>query len=266
MNSLNYRYLIYIIKFYLFQCTNVVSANDAAAIAIQLFRLDARLCDQHPMKVARTTNNSSVSGNTLHEATTSLACGSSNTQDSQRLSHDASVQTNPCTVFQVNPVHTTDLSRSLSDAQISLTRTCSQTDINGIPCMVMNNTPYQQQAISASLPQITSFGTSNNTPYQQQAISASLPQITSFGSSSSLKLDSTKNEDGIRNTKEEMNPNDYENGDNIVNILNVGSLNIPDCIMNELRDMNVCLMDFIKMKKPLEHVACFETGNFIIFC
>lgn len=265
------------------------------------------------MKVARTTNNSSVSGNTLYEGSSSLAC-SSNTQDSQRLSHDASVQTNPCTVFQVNPVHTTDLSRSLSDTQISLTRTCSQTDINGIPCMVENNTPHQQEETSASIPQVTSICSLNNTPYQQEAISdgsppvssigflsdtpyqegisndypqiasgrslnrphiqraeiiGGYPQTTLVGSSAAPKLDSTVNEGEIKkNKKEEMNPNGCKNGDNIVDILNVGSLSIPDCIMNELRDMNMCLgyMDNMTMTNPLEHVACFETGNFILLC
>lgn len=265
------------------------------------------------MKVARTTNNSSVSGNTLYEATTSLAC-SSNTQESQRLSHDASVQTNSCTVFQVNPVHTTDLSRSLSDTQISLTRTSSQTDINAIPCMVVNNTPYQEEEISAGIPQgtpiyslnsapyqqevisdgsppVTSIGSLSNTPYEQEEISndyshvisidsfnntsfqeeeivEDYPQTTSVDSSEAPILDSTINEDEIKKNKmEEINPTGYKNGDNIVDILNVGSLSIPDCIMNELRDMNMCLgyMDNMTMTNPLEHVACYETGNFIIF-
>ncbi|XP_025409259.1 ubiquitin-protein ligase E3A isoform X3 [Sipha flava] len=201
------------------RCTNVVSANDAAAIAIQLFRLDARLCDQHPMKVARTTNNPSVSGNTLHEATTSLAC-CSNAPDT-RLSHDASVQTNPCTVFQVNPIHTTDLSRSLSDAQITqTTSTCSQTDCES---------------------NSSSFKLANTEPMTKEHKNPSIIPIESMAQ---------KQEDtSAQVSKEEINEDVLKN---------VASLSVPDSLMHDLQDINKALMDSVNL--PLEQIASFQTG------
>lgn len=228
----------------------MVSANDAAAIAIQLFRLDARLCDQHPMKVARTTDNPSVSGNTLQEATTSLAC-CSNTQDI-RLSHDASVQTNPCTVFQVNPVHTTDLSRSLSDAQITqTTSTCSQTESNDKPpTLIKVNTATES---SAKEHNNSSIAPVESMAQKQEGTSAQV----------------SRDEDLLKNTDDHIKPSD-QNGTSehlinkdILKHLDVASLSIPDCLMHDLQDINLALMETVK--KPLKHIASFQTGNFIIF-
>lgn len=225
----------------------MVSANDAAAIAIQLFRLDARLCDQHPMKVARTTNNPSVSGNTLQEDTTSLAC-CSNTQDI-RLSHDACVQTNPCTVFQVNPVHTTDLSRSLSDAQITqTTSTCSQTESNDKPpTLIIVNTAPESSA--------------------KEYNSSSIAPIESMAQKQGSSAQVSRDEELLKNTDDHIKPSD-QNGTSpiskdILEHLDVASLSIPDCLMHDLQDINLALMETVK--KPLKHIASFQTGNFIIF-
>lgn len=220
-----------------------MSANDAAAIAIQLFRLDARLCDQNPMKVARTTDNPSVSGNTLQEATTSLAC-CSNTQDI-RFSHDASVQTNPCTVFQVNPVHTTDLSRSLSDAQITqTTSTCSQTESNDKPpTFIIANTAE------------SSAKEHNNSSMAQKQEGTSA-QV-------SKEEDSLKNSDDHIKSSDQNGTTEHPINKDILDHLDVASLSIPDCLMHDLQDINLALMETVK--KPLKHIASFQTGNFIIF-
>lgn len=228
-----------------------MSANDAAAIAIQLFRLDARLCDQHPMKVARTTDNPSVSGNTLQEATTSLACCSS-TQDLQRLSHNASVQTNPCTVFQVNPVHTTDLSRSLSDAQITQTSsTCSQTDSNDTPpTFIIVSTPGS----SAKEQKSSSIAPIDSMAQKQDDTSA---QVSS-------EEDLLNNTDNHIKLSEQNGTTEHSINKNILDNLDVASLNIPDClILHDLHDINLAVME--NAKKPLKHIASFQTGNFIIF-
>lgn len=232
-----------------------MTANDAAAIAIQLFRLDARLCDQNPMKVARTTNNPSVSGNTLQEATTSFAC-CSNTQDIQRLSHDASVQTNPCTVFQVNPVHTTDLAKSLSDAQITqTTSTCSQTDSDNS---------------SSSLKIVRVESVSKENKSQLPPISVSVPSMAQKSEDTSVQDSKETNEDNIlKNMDDNVKPceqngtTDLINKD-VLNNLDVASLVIPDCILDTLPDLNKALK--VTMEQPLlKHIASFQTGNFQIF-
>lgn len=224
----------------------MVTANDAAAIAIQLFRLDARLCDQHPMKVARTTDNPSVSGNSLHEATTSLAC-SSNTQETLRFSHNASVQTNPCNVFQVNPVHTTDLSKSLSDAQITeTTSTSSQTngDSNSSSFKIISAEHMAKDNKSQPVP-VESMS------QKQEDISAQ---------------DVVENV--LKNTDDHVKPCEQNGSTNhsifkdILDRLDVASLSIPECIMHDLEDVNLALMD--TMKKPLKHIASFQTGNFML--
>lgn len=234
-----------------FQCTNVVSANDAAAIAIQLFRLDARLCDQHPMKVARTTNNTSVSGSNLHEATTSLAC-CSNAQD-MRLSHDASVQTNPCTVFQVNPIHTTDLSRSLSDAQITqTTSTCSQTDSesNSSSFKLVSTEPVAKEF---KIPSITPLETMAQ---KQEDTSAQVFEEEVNGVALRSTDDHVKSSELNGSTEQPISKDILDN-------LDVASLSVPDSLMHDLQDINKALMDSVNL--PLEQIASFQTGNFIIF-
>lgn len=222
-----------------------MSANDAAAIAIQLFRLDARLCDQHPMKVARTTNNPSVSGNTLHDANTSLAC-CSNSQDNLRLSHDVCVQTNPCTVFQVNPVHTTDLSQSLSDAQITQTtsnfsQTNSGGSLSGIKVVRVESVPKEH---SPSIAPIESMA------QQQEDMSARV-----------------SNDDVLKHLDDHVNPCDQNGTTNInkdiLDRLDVASLSIPDCILHDVEDINLAFME--TMKKTLEYIASFQNGKLIIF-
>lgn len=232
---------------FIFQCTNVVTANDAAAIAIQLFRLDARLCDQHPMKVARTTSNPSVSGNSLHEATTSLACCSSNAQDIQRLSHDASVQTNPCTVFQVNPVHTTDLTKSLSDAQITQTAsTCSQTD-------------SESSSSSFKIINVESLTKEHkNQSIAPESMAQKQDDISAHISKENITEDVLTHIDNNIKPCEQNGTTDPINND-ILNCLNVASLSIPDSLLNDLPTF----MD--TMQQPLKHIASYQTGNFIIF-
>lgn len=224
----------------------MVTANDAAAIAIQLFRLDARLCDQNPLKVARTTNNPSVSGNTLHESTSSIAC-CSNTLDIQCLSHDASVQTNTCTVFQVNPVHTTDLTRSLSDTQITqTTSTCSQTDSerSSSSIKIVNTQPLTKE-------------------YVDQPI-ASLEFMAQKQEDTSAQVSKEVNENSLKTTDDNVDSSE-QNGTSdkmkaILNHLDVASLSIPDSILNKLPDMSV--MEIM----PLKHIASFQTGNYVVFC
>lgn len=224
-----------------------MTANDAAAIAIQLFRLDARLCDQHPMKVARTTDNPSVSGNSLHEATTSLAC-SSNTQETLRFSHNASVQTNPCTVFQVNPVHTTDLSKSLSDAQITeTTSTSSQTN---------SDSNLSSFKIVSTEPMITN---DNKSP---QVLVESMSQKQEDTSAQDVEENVMKNTDDQVKPCEQNGSTNHPICKDILDRLDVASLSIPECIMHDLEDVNLALMD--TMKKPLKHIASFQTGNFML--
>lgn len=229
----------------------MVSANDAAAIAIQLFRLDARLCDQHPMKVARTTNNSSVSGSTLHEATTSLAC-CSNTQDT-RLSHDASVQTNSCTVFQINPIHTTDLSRSLSDTQITqTTSTCSQTDCES------NSSSFK--LVSTDL--ITKENT-NPSIIPKESMAQKQEDTSAQISKEEINEDVLKSTDDHVNSSDQNNSTEQLISKNILGDLDVASLSVPDSLMHDLQDINKALMDSVNL--PLEQIASFQTGNSVIF-
>lgn len=229
----------------------MVTANDAAAIAIQLFRLDARLCDQHPMKIARTTDNPSVSGNSLYEATTSLAC-SSNTQETLCLSYDASIQTNPCTVFQVNPVHTTDLSKSLSDTQITPT-TCTSSktnsDNNSSSFKIVSAEPMARDHKSQSIVPIESMA------QKQEDISAQ--------DSKEVEENVLKNTDDHIKPCEQNGSTDHSICKDILDHIDVASLSIPDCIMHDLEDVNLTLID--TMKKPLKHIASFQTGNFVIF-
>jgi len=229
-----------------------VSANDAAAIAIQLFRLDARLCDQHPMKVARTTNNPSVSGNT-YDANTSLAC-CSNTQDTLCLSHDACVQTNhPCTVFEVIPVHSIDLSRPLSDAQIAqTTSTCSQ--IKGG---------------STS----SSFKIASAEPMAKEHNTFIAPIVDSMAQQEEDTSDQVSNEEKIEDVfshiDEIIKPYEQNKAINhsitkdILDRIDVGSLSIPDCIMHDTEDVNLAFME--TMKTTLKHISSFQNGNFKLF-
>lgn len=227
-----------------------MTANDAAAIAIQLFRLDARLCDQHPIKVARTTNNPSVSGNSLYEATTSVACSSNTTQDTTlHISHDASVQTNPCTVFQVNPVHTTDISKSISDAQITqITKDTSQTngDVNSISL----------ETISVEQPMAKEHKSQSFVPVESMAQNQ---DNTSTQASKEDNDDVFKNGDDHVKPCEQNNSVDQPVTKNILDRLDVASLSIPDSMMHNVQDMNLALMETIK--KPLKHIASFQTGN-----
>jgi hypothetical protein len=229
-----------------------VSANDAAAIAIQLFRLDARLCDQHPMKVARTTNNPSVSGNTLHDANTSLAC-CSNTQDTLCLSHDACVQTNPCTVFQVNPVHTTDLSRSLSDAQITqTTNTCSQTESGG------SSSSFKIVSAESMTKEHGPFIAPIESMAQQQQQGTS----TQF-SKEEVSEDLLKHTADHTNSCEQNNTTNHSTNKNILDHLDVASLEIPECVLHEVGDINFTFME--TMKKTLKQIASIQNGNFEYF-
>lgn len=229
----------------------MVNANDAAAIAIQLFRLDARLCDQHPMKVARTTDNPSVSGNTLYEATTSLAC-CSNSQDTQRLSHDASVQTNPCTVFQVNPVHTTDLARSLSDAQITqTTSTCSQTD------SVIDS--FQITKVeSLTEPMAKEHKSQSTAP--KESMAQKQEDTTATVSNEEVNEDVLQSTDDVK--LHQNGTSDHLASKDILDRLDVASLSIPDGLMHDLQDINLALMETVK--KPLKQIASLETGNFLM--
>lgn len=244
------KYLLFLINLlFFFQCTNVVSANDAAAIAIQLFRLDARLCDQHPMKVARTTNNPSVSGNTLHEDTTSLACCSYG-QD-PRLFPDPRVPTTPYTVFQVNPVHTTDLSRSISDAQITqTTSTCSRTDCesNSSSLKLVSTESMANEHISSSITPIESMA------QNQEDISAQV-------SKEEVNAVALKSTDDHVKTSEENGSTEQPINNDVLDNLNVASLSVPDCLMHDLQDINKALIDSVNL--PLEQIASFQTGNFI---
>lgn len=220
-----------------------MSANDAAALAIRLVRLDARLCDQHPMKVARTTDNPSVSGNTLHEATTSLASCS----NTQYLSHDICVQTNPCPVFQVNPVHTADLSKSLSDAQITQnTSTCSQKDYNSdsSSIRVLGAEPMAKEHESTSNIRVECMTQKQDDTSAQ----VSKNEVT---------------EDTLKKTEEHVKSYD-QNGTtdpsmskNILDCLNVASLSMPECV----DEKNLAIMEI--MKEPLKHVASCQTGNYV---
>lgn len=220
----------------------MVTANDAAAIAIQLFRLDARLCDQNPLKVAKTTNNSSVSGNTLHEASSSIAC-CSNTQEIQYLSHNASVQANPCTVFQVNPVHTTDLTRSLSDTQITqTTSTCSQTNSESSSSLVkeVNAEPLEKEHIGRPI--------------------ASLELMAQKEEDTPVQVSKEVNENALKTLNDSVNSSE-QNGTTdkvktILNHLDVASLRIPDSILYKLPDMGAVEI------MPLKHIASFQTGKF----
>lgn len=236
------------------QCTNVVTANDAAAIAIQLFRLDARLCDQNPMKVARTTNNPSVSGNTLQEATTSYVC-CGNTQDTPRLSHDASVQTNPCTVLQLNPVHTTDLAKSLSDAQITpTTSTCSQTDSD-------NNS---SSTTIASVEPV-----SKDHKSQLPTSSVTVPPMAQESEEICVKESKDTNEDVLKNNMDDNAKPCEQNGTtdplkkDALDDLDVASLVIPDFILINLPDINKSLTG--SMHQLLKHIATYQTGKFLTF-
>lgn len=242
----------------------MVSANDAAAIAIQLFRLDARLCDQHPLKVARTTNNSSVSGNTLHEATTSLACSSNiQEQDTQHLSHDASVQANLIQQYLSNPFRPGDLPMSLSSPQITrTTSTCSQTDSSDSSSSSSNTVNIAE-----------SIAKEHQIPSVVSVVSMAQRQEDSSSSSAQVSKEDVS-EDVLKSTpSSKVFPPSEENGDlkfgkpieskDSLDHLDMSSLNIPDCIMNDLQDINLALME--TMKKPLKHIASFQTGNFIIF-
>lgn len=228
----------------------MVSANDAAATAIQLFRLDARLCDQHPMKVARTTNNPSVSGNTLHDANTSLAC-CSNTQDTLYLSHDACVQTNPCTVFQVNPVHTTDLSRSLSDAQISqTTSTCSQTESGG------SSSSFKIVGAEPMTKEHSPFIAPIESMAQQEGTSSQF-------SKEEVNEDVSKHKDDHANPHEQNNSTNHSTNKDILDRLDVASLEIPECVLHEVEDINLTFME--TMKNTIKHIASIQNGNFKYF-
>lgn len=202
------------------------------------------------MKVARTTNNPSVSGNILHEATTSLAC-SSNTENIQCFSHDASVQTNLCTVFQVNPVHTTDLSQSLSDAQITqTTSTCSQidSDNNLSSFKVVDTELMAKEHESSSIIPVEPM------TQKQENASAEI-------SKEEVKEDTLKNPDDHIKTCEKNGTTNNPISNDIADLLDVSSLSIPDCIMHDLQDINLALMETVK--KPLKHIAFFQTGNFL---
>lgn len=234
----------------------MVSANDAAAIAIQLFRLDARLCDQHPLKVARTTNNSSVSGNTLHEATTSLACSSNIQEQDTQLSHDASVQANLIQQYLSNPFRPGDFPMSLSSPQITrTTSTCSQTDSSGSSSSSSNTVN-----IAESIPK------EHQIPSVVSVVSMAQRQEDSSSSAQISKEEVS--EDVLKSTPSSKSE---ENGDfkfgkpvdskDSLDHLDMSSLNIPDCIMNDLQDINLALME--TMKKPLKHIASFQTGNFL---
>ncbi|KAL4089713.1 hypothetical protein QTP88_024689 [Uroleucon formosanum] len=230
------------------RCTNVVSANDAAAIAIQLFRLDARLCDQHPLKVARTTNNPSVSGNTLHDANTSLAC-CSNTQDNLCLSHDACVQTNhSCTVFEVIPVHSIDLSRSLSGAQITQTTSTSPQTKGGSSSSsfkIVGAEPTAKEHNPFIAPIVDSMA------QQEEDTSAQV-------SKEEVNEDVLKDIDDHVNTCEQNGATNHSTNKDILDRLDVASLSIPDCIMHNVEDINLAFME--TMKKTLKHIASFQNG------
>lgn len=232
----------------------MVSANDAAAIAIQLFRLDARLCDQHPMKVARTTNNPSVSGNTLHDANTSLAC-CSNTQDTLCLSHDACVQTNhPCTVFEVIPVHSIDLSRPLSDAQITqTTSTCSQTKGGSTSSSfkIASSEPMAKEHNTFIAPIVDSMA------QQEEDTSAQV------ATKEEIVEDVFKNNDELVKPNEQNDTTSHSTNKDILDRLDVASLSIPDCIMHDAEDINLAFME--TMKKTIKHISSFQNGNFILF-
>jgi len=208
------------------------------------------LCDQHPIKVARTTNNPSVSGNTLYEATTSLACSSNTFQDTQHMSHDASVQTNPCTVFQVNPVHTTDLSKSLFDAQImETTSTSSQTNGEG------NSSSLKVVSVEQSM--------AKEHKIQSVVPVESMTQNQDGTSAQALK---EYNENVLNNTDDHMESCE-ENGSNddqrlkndILERLDVASLSIPEYMMHDVHDANSTFLKTIR--KPLKYIASFPTGN-----
>lgn len=219
-----------------------MSANDAAALAVRLFRHDAQLCDQHPMKVARTTDNPSVSGNALHEATTSLGC-SSHTQEIPRLSHDACVQTNPCAVFQVNPIHTADLSRSLSDTQITqTTSTCSQKNDD-----------------SSSLKLVESMAKEHEDPSV-----ARVECVTQKQDDASAQV---SKDEVVEETLKKTDDNAIPCGQNgttypttnkdILDHLDVASLSMPDC--DETK--NLAIMEI--MIEPLKRVSSCQNGNTI---
>lgn len=230
----------------------MVSANDAAAIAIQLFRLDARLCDQHPMKVARTTNNPSVSGNTLHDANTSLAC-CSNTQDNLCLSHDACVQTNhACTVFEVIPVHSIDLSRSLSGAQITQTTSTSQTKggSSSSSFKIVGAEPTAKEHNPFIAPSVDSMA------QQEEDTSAQV-------SKEEVNEDVLKDVDDHVNPCEQNGATNHSTNKDILDRLDVASLSIPDCIMHDVEDINLAFME--TMKKTLKHIASFQNGKFLLF-
>jgi len=227
-----------------------VTANDAAAIAIQLFRLDARLCDQHPMKVARTTNNPSVSGNTLYEATTSLACSSNTIQDTLRISHDASVQTNPCTVFQVNPVHTTDLSKSLSDAQITqTTSTSSQTNGEGNSSSLKVVSVEQPMAKEHKIQSVVPV---ESMAQNQDGTSAQAPKENDENVLKDMNLMESCEQSGSNDNQPLKN--------DILERLDVASLSVPDCMLHDVHNVDSTLMEAIK--KPLKYIASFQTGNY----
>jgi len=45
----------------------------------------------------------------------------------------------------------------------------------------------------------------------------------------------------------------------ILGCLDVASLSIPDCMMNDAQDVNLAFLETIKI--PLKHIASFQTGN-----
>lgn len=176
----------------------------------------------------------------MHEATTSLACSSS-AHDIRRLSQDACVQTNSCTVYQVNPVHTTDLSRSLSDTQITQTTipwSSIDSENNTSPFKIVNAEPRSKEA--PSIIRVESM--------------AQKDESTSV----EVKDDDIQND--TSKTLEEQTPTKpcEQNGihssvKDILDHLDVASLSMPD---------SVDLKNFDAMKEPLRHITSCQSGNF----
>lgn len=210
-----------------------MSPNDAAAIAIQLFRLDARLCDQHPMKVARTTNNPSVSGNIIHEATTSFAC-SSDTGDSQFSSNGTSFPS-----ITVLPISISELHPPITEERlIQCTKDYPDIDLSKLRTELMAKENDSSSIIPVE-------------PVTQQHENASTEMS---------KEDTLKSTEDHTKTCEKNSTTNNPISNNIIDLLDVSSLSIPDCIMHDLQDMNLALMETVK--KPLKHIAFFQTGNF----
>lgn len=236
---------IFILNLFVFQCTIVLSTNDAAALAIQLFRLDATLCDQHPMKIARTTN--STSGGTLHEVTTSLAC-CSNTPD-MCLSHDASVQLNPCTVFQKSSAHMSDLSKSLTCAQSACSQANSESNLSSFKLV-----STESMAKGYKSPSIT--------PLESMAQKQE--------DSSTQVCEEKVNVVSLRNTVDHVKSSEQNDStelpiskDILLDNLDFTLLSVPDSLTYDLQDTSKALMDSVDL--TLEQLASFQTGNFITF-